>query len=105
MKNYILMLIASFVLFGCGAIKKLDSKVSQCYLGMPITELKSLFGKDLELVEINSTRTVYKVDKSLSNDYWSDSIFKYFYFDTNGKLFSIDEGETPPDVSVEIKNK
>ena len=109
MKKYALILIASFVLFGCkvGLMNDIDRRVSQCYIGMPFSELQSLMGENLKLVEITDRRSVYQVNVQYNRMNYSGfkRYVRFFYFDTDGKLYQLDKGVTPADVKVEVKNE
>ena len=105
MKKISLILLLSSFLFSCGVQKNLDNKVSQCYVGMSVPELKNLFGKDLKLVSMKNGLTVYSLEKDYTNWMTStiDTYYKFFYFRGDGKLFQMDEGQRATDYKLEIK--
>ena len=107
MKKIILTLVLSSFLFSCGVVRQIDSKVDQCYLGMSVSELQNLFGNDLKLKSMKDGWTVYSVETKYNNmDYTgTHTYYKFFYFENDGKLVQMDEGQKATDVKLEIYNK
>lgn len=65
---------------------------NQTYIGMPISDFRSIAGRKANVEAMESGYTVYRM-----NDYdaWTGALIdtKFFYFDSNGKLYKIDGGE------------
>lgn len=89
-RNSVLILIIVF-LTGC-SYKQASHVSNKSYIGMTIPEFKSIAGRKASLEAMESGYTVYRV-----NDYdpMTAAIIdtKFFYFDSNGKLYKIDGGE------------
>lgn len=97
MRNIItLSLISVFLLVfssGCrSTYKQATATADQVYIGMPISEFRELTGKKASIEAMESGYTVFKM-----NDFnaWTGSRTetKFFYFDSEGKLYKIDSGE------------
>jgi hypothetical protein len=105
MKNTILIMTLVFFTSCAGAYKKASYVSNQLYIGMPVTEFKSIAGKKASLEAMESGYTVFRI-----NDYdtWTAAITdtKFYYFDSNAKLVKIDGGEFKQKrYQVEIINK
>lgn len=93
--------MVSLFLFGCGVKKQFTSRIAKCYIGMPISEFQDVFKnydglhRAIRLEELTPKRTVYRVYNAYAGT-------KFIYFDSNGKLFSIDEGVDRPDINMQI---
>jgi hypothetical protein len=103
-KLILLGVLIIFLLFSSSCITQPKSQSSyiggkqathisnQCYIGMPISDFKTLAEKKYSLAAMESGYTVYRIN---DHDTWSGVLIdtKFFYFDSNGKLFKIDGGE------------
>ena len=91
--TYIYIIIIIAFLSSCSTMKYTATKMAnKSYIGMPITEFKTLSDKWTTLVAMESGYTVYKVyDYDALSGITTET--KFFYFDTNAKLVKIDGGE------------
>lgn len=89
----ILFLFSTLLLMSCaGTYRQASYATNQAYIGMPISEFKANVGRKANVEAMESGYTVYRM-----NDYdaWTGVLIdtKFFYFDSNGKLYKIDGGE------------
>jgi len=105
MKKLILLLVIPLFM-GCAAIYQQASYTSrQVYIGMPIADFQKIADKNAKLEAMESGYTVYRM-----NDYdaWTGIITdtRFFYFDSNGKLYKVDGGEFKQNrYQIEVINK
>lgn len=92
MKKVILLLAISFFISCAGTYQQASHTSRQVYIGMPISEFQRIAGRKAKLEALESGYTVYRM-----NDYdaWTGALIdtRFFYFDSNGKLYKIDGGE------------
>jgi hypothetical protein len=92
MKKLILLLAIPLFIGCAGTYKQASNTSRQAYIGMPISEFQKTAGKKAVIEAMESGYTVYRM-----NDYdtWTGVLTdtKFFYFDSNGKLYKIDGGE------------
>lgn len=103
-KNAALILTIAILTSCAGTYRQATHVSNQSYIGMPITEFKSISGKKASLEAMEAGYTVYRI-----NDYdaWTGARIdtKFYYFDSNGKLVKIDGGEFKQQrYQIEIKN-
>ncbi len=89
----LVFLFSTLLLMSCaGTYRQASYATNQAYIGMPISEFKSSVGRKASVEAMESGYTVYRM-----NDYdaWTGALIdtKFFYFDSNGKLYKIDGGE------------
>ena len=92
MKKLILLLLIPLFI-GCAAYYQQAATTSrEVYIGMPIANFQQIAGKNAKLEAMESGYTVYRM-----NDYdpWFgfETDTRFFYFDSNGKLYKVDGGE------------
>lgn len=75
-----------------GIFRQASYATDQAYIGMQLYEFKEIVGKKAYLKTMDSKYTIYKMS---DYDALTGELFetKFFYFDSGGKLFKIDEGE------------
>jgi len=78
--------IAIFISCSTGATY-LASKV---YIGMPISDFITLSQGRAGLERIEDGLTIYRAEDKNDSGYVTDT--KFFYFDSNGKLYKMDSG-------------
>ncbi|USD24066.1 hypothetical protein [Flagellimonas marinaquae] len=92
MKKITLLFIAVVLLSCAGTYNQASHTSSKVYIGMPIKDFKALTKRKSKLEAMESGYTVYRM-----NDYDAWSGFKtdtkFFYFDSDGKLYKVDGGE------------
>jgi len=107
MKKIIIFIFSIVLLGSCGLWIDASVAADSSYIGMTISEFKQGVGRSAELGEMGSKRTVYKM-----HNYEYDGLFptdkiigtKFFYFNSEGKLYQIDEG-IPQQKRYEIEHK
>lgn len=92
MKKLILIMLISLFASCAGSYQQAAHTSRQVYVGMPIKDFREIAGKKAKLEAMESGYTVYRM-----NDYdaWTGARTdtKFFYFDSNGKLYKVDGGE------------
>jgi hypothetical protein len=86
-------LLTFLTVIGCvGSVRQATYVSSKSYIGMPITEFKTIAKSKASLEAMESGYTVYRV-----NDFiWETGEIidtKFYYFNQDGKLIKIDGGE------------
>jgi hypothetical protein len=86
-------LLTLLTVVGCvGSVRQATYVSSKSYIGMPISEFKTIAKSKASLEAMESGYTVYRV-----NDYiWETGEIidtKFYYFNQEGKLIKIDGGE------------
>jgi hypothetical protein len=66
---------------------------NQVYIGMPISEFKKLADGDQKLEAMESGYTVYKMEDYVPGSGGIVQGTKFFYFDSDAKLFKVDTGQ------------
>jgi len=91
-KNLTLFVKIAILTSCAGTYSQATYVSNNVYIGMPISEFRSISTRKAKLEAMESGYTVYRV-----NDYGfpSEEIIdtKFYYFDSNGKLVKIDGGE------------
>lgn len=92
MRKLILLLVLPLLISCAGTYKQASHISSKAYIGMPIEEFRKSAGKKAKIEAMESGYTVFKM-----NDYdaWTGALTdtKFFYFDSNSKLYKIDGGQ------------
>lgn len=104
-KNAILILAIAIMPSCAGTYLQATHVSNQAYIGMPISEFKSISGKKASLEALEAGYTVYRI---YDYDAWTGVRIdtKFYYFDSYGKLIKIDGGEFKQQrYQVEIKTK
>ena len=104
-KLILLLLIPLFIGCAAGYYQQAAHTSRQVYIGMPIANFQQITGKKAKLEAMESGYTVYRM-----NDYdaWTGvrTDTKFFYFDSNGKLYKVDGGEFKQNrYQIEVINK
>jgi hypothetical protein len=99
----IVFLFSTLLLMSCaGVYRQASYATNHTYIGMPISEFKATVGRKASVEAMESGYTVYRM-----NDYESIGVIsdtKFFYFDSNGKLYKIDGGEFKQErYQIEVK--
>lgn len=90
-KLLLLILIPLFI--GCaGFFQQAGYTANQVYVGMSIDEFRSVGGSKAKLEAMESGYTVFRMHDYHPN-YGTVIDTKFFYFDSNGKLYKVDGGE------------
>lgn len=105
MKKLILILAIPLFIGCAGAYKQASYTTRQVYIGMPISEFQKTAGKKALIEAMEAGYTVYRM-----NDYdaWTGILIdtKFFYFNSNGRLYRIDGGEFKQNrYQIEVINK
>ncbi|RDY57563.1 hypothetical protein [Flagellimonas nanhaiensis] len=92
MKKILLTLLIIFMISCAGSYQQASHTSNQVYVGMSVKEFKEITGRKAKLEALEYGYTVYKM---FDYDAWSGSKtdVKFFYFDSNGKLYKVDGGE------------
>lgn len=89
--NYLIFVLTFLISCKAGYYTSASTQANQSFIGMSIVDFKKQAGKRAILEEMGNGRTIYKMH---DYDAMTASIIdtKFFYFDSNGKLFKIDGG-------------
>ena len=102
-KLVITLFVFSLTILSCGVVEK-EMEIrkmleEEIYIGMTFDEFKSTpWGKSGETVEMNDRRRVIK-----SRTIVTYGPIRFFYFNSDNKLYQMDEGVRQPDKTIEIK--
>ena len=105
MKNYFIIPLVVLFLSCAGSYRQASYVSSKAYIGMPIKDFRELAGKKATLEAMEYGYTVYRM---VDYDAWTGAItdIKFYYFDSEGKLYKIDGGEFKQKrYQIEIINK
>ncbi len=105
MKKIIIITLISLLISCAGAYQQAAYTSSKVYIGMPIEKFQEIAGRKAKLEAMESGYTVYRM-----NDYdaWTGARIdtKFFYFNSNGKLYKVDGGEFKQNrYQIEVINK
>jgi hypothetical protein len=105
MKKLILLILIPLFIGCAGTFQQASHTSRQVYIGMPIKDFQDIAGKKAKLEAMESGYTVYRMnDYDVWYGYKTDT--KFFYFDSNGKLYKVDGGEFKQNrYQIEVINK